>query len=460
MTFGNMSAEGADATPSDQGVQCLPRPALLLEPIVSPSILGALAVGVWSAPQENLAEKIMAQVNSPRDPLTRSASGSLVPDAQSVPGAKAKARWKAAGISVINTHRTLKANVDTQDLSVSAYLAKPDRRNSDPASLDAADAKVDISELLKTYYNADMADDNVDMQDMWRREAIRFDPAVVAALKQLWIACDVDGSGDIDIDEYKCMFRTMWEVLQDEVVDGGNVDRINALAETEFEKDCGAGAATLDEPRFKQSWFQLADTWSSAESTAEEYTSFLKEIAEPLRSASLGPRIGAAIAAAKQARRAAEAAQAALRLALRSVVDSTKRCLGLASFSNDNVGCNTCRAIVEALAVWSREIHLADSSAVPDLDFEHCRTCVIRHRRTVSKSGEGWSQSMPRQAKGKEGAKERLEEDEPWEERALPKCLTIRPPSKPAAARPSNTESPRVAARQLRDGAGAGDAEG
>jgi hypothetical protein len=334
-----------------------------------------------------------------------------------------------------------------------------------------AEAKADITEVLKAYYNSmtSSADDREDSNsEMWRREAIRFDPAVITALNQLWIACDVDFSGDIDIDEFKCMFRVMYEVLHEEVVDDSNGRRVDALAEEEFKKDCGAGATTLDKPRFKQSWFQLADTWSSCGAAAAEYAFFLQKITHPLRNAALRPQQAAAAAAAaagqsaaaaaaasaeqarravwdithgaradaaKQARRAADAAQATVRLALWSVVNCTKRALGLPSFSvkrKDSVGCVKCNEAFAQLAVWSREIHHADSNMVPDVDFEHCRACLTRQRLTAAKSGEGWLQPMPHKP-----AKERLDE-------GLRRELLLAPPAPPARAHEPSPPPPHV----------------
>jgi hypothetical protein len=235
---------------------------------------------------------------------------------------------------------------------------------------------------------ADNFEENkIELQDMWRREAIRFDPAVLAALQQLWVACDADGSGDIDVDEFKAMFRAMWAVLHDEAVDGSNVGKINAMAETEFAKDCGTGATTLDEPRFKQSWFQLADTWSSPESTAAEYASFLEKTIAPLWEDKVH-RV--CIAAAKQARRAAEAAQAAVQLAYCSLrlARSARR-----------------RVIFDSPTAWAYS---------------------------------AWDHKMHRVA-GPAGKQEK---------RVLlvPACLTARSPSKPEVARSSTIESPRVVA--------------
>jgi len=118
-------------------------------------------------------------------------------------------------------------------------------------------------------------------QALLRREALRFDPDVLACLDQLWQIIDVDGDGAVQRDEYIAMSMRLWVVF----VGDGDVDKSRRVAESEWDAD-RQGQDHLNRARFRQSWFQLTDTWTEGISS-KAYCDLLQDVIEAI-SADLG----------------------------------------------------------------------------------------------------------------------------------------------------------------------------
>ena len=85
-------------------------------------------------------------------------------------------------------------------------------------------------------------------------------------LSEIWRVTDENGDGSIQKDEYLEMSRKLYRVVVGQ--EAGDEAEVLRVAEAEWEHD-RFGAAELDRQRFVQSWFQLADLWTTSISAVE-----------------------------------------------------------------------------------------------------------------------------------------------------------------------------------------------
>eukprot|EP00937_MAST-01D_sp_MAST-1D-sp2_P007560 g7560.t1 len=118
-----------------------------------------------------------------------------------------------------------------------------------------------------------------------RREALRFDPSVLAAINALYEVADSNGDGWIDEKEYAEMWGVLYSAvngpreLSKEDKDLGLSPRtaLQREAHAEFMRDTSSGGGKINKRAYKQAFFQLADTWTD-DLDAASYAKFLGEV--------------------------------------------------------------------------------------------------------------------------------------------------------------------------------------
>eukprot|EP00948_MAST-09A_sp_MAST-9A-sp1_P003084 g3084.t1 len=136
-----------------------------------------------------------------------------------------------------------------------------------------------LLDSLREYYIGDHTSGTVHTdlysdKNLLRREAIRFDPKIVALLNKIWNIADSDRSKRIERKEYVNMFEKLARVLTQP---GALTEvQIKEMANEEFLED-SSGSDHLNYDAFVQSWFQLTDKWTETISI-EEYRGFLDDV--------------------------------------------------------------------------------------------------------------------------------------------------------------------------------------
>ena len=106
--------------------------------------------------------------------------------------------------------------------------------------------------------------DSLSTTKILQRESNRFHPEVVRWLQMLWVLCDVDRSGDIDVDEYTEIYRVVYAtVTKDATL---TADEVGALAAEEHLRDTRGGTRAMLRPTFFQSFYEIADSWTASTS--------------------------------------------------------------------------------------------------------------------------------------------------------------------------------------------------
>jgi hypothetical protein len=183
-----------------------------------------------------------------------------------------------------------------EDETRQLYMKKIDRRvtsHNDSRKGDGKgeESRPDLMEQLRAYY-----DHNTDDQDttnnafytnkaILERESLRYHPKILALLDELWLVTDNNGDGQVDRNEYVSMSMKLYRCFV------GDGDRENAadIAQKEWEND-SFGEKYMNKSKFKQAWFQLADTWTATTSPSE-YVIFLQGILQCLTVKQAGKRV-------------------------------------------------------------------------------------------------------------------------------------------------------------------------
>lgn len=160
------------------------------------------------------------------------------------------------------------------------YMAKPNRRLSIVSAEQLKKERIfegalTLTSNLRAYYlaNTTAAEQaSVTDHDLLAREALRFEPRVLFCLEKLWFVTDMDGSGDVDFNEYHEMYCRLYKVL----VGDDSAFEVRKLAWKEYQEDC-CGKPTLYKRFFQQAWFQMADTWGN-DTCVDEYCAFLDRV--------------------------------------------------------------------------------------------------------------------------------------------------------------------------------------
>ena len=114
------------------------------------------------------------------------------------------------------------------------------------------------------------------------RESMRFDPQILKNIDEFWKLVDVDGNGEIDLNEYiELSLHLQQNMLMHENKKSKKNVKFNeaegiATAKKEWQMD-SQGMQHLDYHRFQLCFFQIADAWSKS-STAAAYTKVLSDL--------------------------------------------------------------------------------------------------------------------------------------------------------------------------------------
>jgi hypothetical protein len=105
------------------------------------------------------------------------------------------------------------------------------------------------------------------------RESLKYDVGVQQAIEAFWLLVDEDKNGKVSLREYVQLSIHLQQAANPEAFD---MTRAKATALREWEFD-SQGYSFLDRNRFTLSFFQMADAWASA-ITSAAYTQFLNAL--------------------------------------------------------------------------------------------------------------------------------------------------------------------------------------
>ena len=142
-------------------------------------------------------------------------------------------------------------------------------------------------------------------QALFKREALRFDPGVIAKLHWLFDCTDADRDGIINQAEFRVVYTHLFEVVAQETTE----EEVFKMADDDFARDTFGTAGRMNKQAFMASMFQIVDLWTE-EITAEAYCTFIGEIVGAFEKAWAVLQNAAACSAAAAA--AATAAMAAI----------------------------------------------------------------------------------------------------------------------------------------------------
>jgi hypothetical protein len=177
-----------------------------------------------------------------------------------------------------------------EDETRKLYMQKIERRvTSHNNSSEGAD-RPDLMDQLRAYYDHQTEGQDTSNNAFYtnkailERESLRYHPKILALLDELWLVTDSDGDGQVDRNEYVSMSMKLYRCF----VGDGDRDNAADIAQTEWQND-SFGCEFMDKAKFKQAWFQLADTWT-ATTDPSEYVIFLQGILQCLTVKKAGKR--------------------------------------------------------------------------------------------------------------------------------------------------------------------------
>eukprot|EP00741_Cyanophora_paradoxa_P025614 tig00000383_g24718.t1 len=109
---------------------------------------------------------------------------------------------------------------------------------------------------------------------MLRLESLKFDPLVVAALREWWAVTDSNGSGAVEKAEYMTFYMLMYKALNGSA--RWDPRLVEKFAAEDWKHDSG-GHDTLDGYRFRRCLFEVANMWSERP-RASDYALLLRSL--------------------------------------------------------------------------------------------------------------------------------------------------------------------------------------